>query len=420
MEKDLKMTGTDYNLSLTIFFISYALFEPLTNALLKKIRPRVFFTSIILAWGLIMTLMGVVKNFQGLLAARFFLGVAEAGLFPGVNYYLSCWYKGSELGVRSSLFFSAAALAGSFGGLLAAAISRMKGIGGLTGWAWIFIIEGVATMVVGIICYWFVYDWPATAQFLSPEDRIRAQRRIILAKQGRTAEDFDKRHIFAALSDWKSYLYMLIYQGCLIPLYAFSLFLPTIIAGIGYKGTHAQLLTVPPYACAAVLTPIVGYIGDKTQKRGYLNMATVSIGIIGFILLLASGNPHIQYAGTFLGAMGIYPCIPNTLSWVSNNTEGNLKRGFALGMIVGWGNLNGVVSSNIYLVKEKPRFRTGHSVVLASQIVLLLGGSIAMHVLLRLENSRRRAGKRDNLLTGMSEEEIAIAGDKRPDFFYKL
>jgi MFS transporter, ACS family, DAL5 transporter family protein len=93
----------------------------------------------------IMTLMGLVKNNAGLLAARWFLGIAEAGLFPGVNFYLSCWYKGSEIGVRSSIFFSAAALAGSFGGLLAAAIARMHGIGGMPGWAWIFIIEGLAT-----------------------------------------------------------------------------------------------------------------------------------------------------------------------------------------------------------------------------------------------------------------------------------
>lgn len=141
MENDIGMGGTDYNMTLTIFFISYALVEPLTNILLKRFGPRIFFTSIILSWGLIMTLMGLVKSFSGLMAARWFLGMAEAGLFPGVNYYLSCWYKRSELGIRAAMFFSAAALAGSFGGLLAAAIAQMDGIAGLDGWAWIFIIE---------------------------------------------------------------------------------------------------------------------------------------------------------------------------------------------------------------------------------------------------------------------------------------
>merc|ERR1712230_209402 len=177
MEEDLDMGGHDYNNALTIFFISYALAEPITNVLLKRLTPRVFFTGIILLWGLIMTLMGLVTSYSGLLACRWFLGLAEAGLFPGVNYYLSCWYKRSELGMRAAVFFSAAALAGSFGGLLAAAIAQMEGVGGKAGWAWIFIIEGLATMFVGCFCWWMVFDWPATARFLTEEDRLRLRRR---------------------------------------------------------------------------------------------------------------------------------------------------------------------------------------------------------------------------------------------------
>jgi MFS family permease len=420
MEDELGMSGRDYNLSLTIFFISYALFEPLTNTLLKRLTPRLFFTGIILVWGIIMTLMGLVKNFEGLLAARFFLGVAEAGLFPGVNYYLSCWYKGSEIGVRSALFFSAAALAGSFGGLLAAAIAKMDGIGGKPGWAWIFILEGLATTLVGVCCWWMVFDWPETAQFLSPDDKIRVQRRILLDKQGPTAEEFDKRHIYEALKDWKTYGYMVIYMGCLIPLYAFSLFLPTILRGMGHTGTHAQLLSVPPYAVAAICTVSIGFLADKTRWRGYCNIGVVLVGITGFVMLISSANPKIQYAGTFLGAAGIYPTIANTLSWVINNTEGSLKRAVTLGMVVGWGNLTGVVSSNIYLVQEAPRFWTGHGVVLASQCLFLLGGSIFMHVRLRLENKKRNNGGIDQQWAALTQEQRWFSGDKRPDFVYTL
>ncbi|KAH7002669.1 major facilitator superfamily domain-containing protein [Ilyonectria destructans] len=399
MELDLGMSGTDYNLSLTIFFISYAVFEPLTNALLKRLTPRIFFTSIIVTWGLIMTLMGFVTNFRGLLAARWFLGIAEAGLFPGVNYYLSCWYKGSEIGVRLALFFSAAALAGSFGGLLAAAIAQMDGIG-------------------GIFCWWMVFDWPENARFLSPDDRIRVQRRIIADRQGRTAEDFDKRHIFAALKDWKTYGYMVIYMGCLVPLYAFSLFLPTILRGMGYQGTHAQLMSVAPYAAAATVTVAIGFLADRTRWRGYLNMVTVTVGIAGFLMLISTSNPKVQYAGTFFGAIGIYPTIPNTLSWIVNNTEGSLKRAVVLGLVVGWGNLNGVVSSNIYLVKQAPRFWTGHSVVLGYQVIFLLGGSIFMHFALARQNKLRREGKMNEKWDAMTEDERWVAGDKRPDFVY--
>ena len=149
-------------------------------------------------------------------------------------------------------------------------------------------------------------------------------------------------------------------------------------------------------------------------------MATVTVGAIGFALLLSSSNIHIQYAGTFLGAAGIYPTIPNTLSWVSNNTEGSLKRAVVLGMVVGWGNLNGVVSSNIYLKTQRPRFWTGHGVVLGYQLVFLLGGSIFMHFALKRENRKRRSGERDNMHAGLSEELKIIKGDVRPDFIYTL
>jgi MFS transporter, ACS family, DAL5 transporter family protein len=146
--KDLNMTNTQYNLCLTIFFISYSVFEVPSNVLLKRLKPHIWLPSTMTLWGIVMTFMGFVHNYSGLLAARWFLGLTEAGLyppscgtsdhrFPGVQFYLSCWYKRKELGVRSAIFFSAAALSGSFGGLLAAGIADMKGRGGKPGWAWI-------------------------------------------------------------------------------------------------------------------------------------------------------------------------------------------------------------------------------------------------------------------------------------------
>ena len=137
-------------------------------------------------------------------------------------------------------------------------------------------------------------------------------------------------------------------------------------------------------------------------------------------MLLASSDPHIQYAGTFLGAAGIYPTIPNTLTWASNNIEGVYKRGVIIGIVVGWGNLNGVVSSNIYLKSEKPRYWTGHGTVLAYLIVCLLGGTVFMYTMLGIENRKRKSGKRDNMHAGMTPDEIWVAGDKRPDFIYTL
>lgn len=279
-------------------------------------------------------------------------------------------------------------MAGSFGGLLAAALSQMGGVAGKSGWAWIFIIEGIATVVVGFFCWWMVFNWPDTAGFLSPDERARVCRRLMQDKQASTTEAYDKRHVYAALKDWKTWLYAVIMVGCCLPLYSFSLFLPTILRGMGYAGTHAQLLSVPPYATAAACTVLVGWLADKTKARGPYNIVFSIIGAVGFSILIASSDPHTQYAGTFLGALGIYPAIPNTLAWVANNTQGMIKRGVVIGIVVGTGNLSGIVSSNIFLKSDSPRFRIGLGTILATQSCCLLFGSVAMHLLLRRENRK--------------------------------
>lgn len=177
-----------------------------------------------------MTCMGLVHNYAGLMAVRFFLGLTEAGLFPGIGYFLSCWYRRNEFGVRMAIFFSGAALAGSFGGLLAAAIALMDGVGGKRGWSWIFILEGLATIVVGAMSFWMVQDFPDKASFLSPDDRKRALRRLAADKQASAGhEKFEMTYFWESVKDWKTYMFAIIYMGAVMPLYAFSLFVPTII-----------------------------------------------------------------------------------------------------------------------------------------------------------------------------------------------
>lgn len=199
-------------------------------------------------WGIACVCCGLVHNFAGLATARWFLGLFEAGLFPGMtfqinrptrpltqsnplsgcNFYLSCWYKRSEFGVRSAIFFSAAAIAGSFGGLLAAAISQMDGVGGKAGWAWIFILEGLITVIIGVVSVWMVHDFPDEATFLSPEDRLRVYHRLKADQQASAEhESFSWKYVVASLKDWKTYTGCLIYMGAGGGLYGFSIFLPT-------------------------------------------------------------------------------------------------------------------------------------------------------------------------------------------------
>jgi MFS family permease len=283
------------------------------------------------------------------------------------------------------------------------------------------ILEGLATILVGIASYWMVHDFPAEATFLTPDDRARVLRRLRDDKQASAShESFRMKYFWQSIIDWKTLMFAIIYMGADGALYAFSLFLPTIISQLGYTSTTANLLSVPPYAAAAIVTVFIGWLADRTQQRGLCNIGISLLAIIGFSMLLGSNKPGIQYAGTFLGAMGIYPCVANTISWASNNVEGVYKRGITIGFVIGWGNLNGVVSSNIYRQKDKPRFFLGHGVVLAYLTLFLFGGSMVTRTMLAAENKKRREGKRDGWVEGKSEQEVLEMGDRKPDFLYTL
>ncbi|KKA30616.1 hypothetical protein TD95_000832 [Thielaviopsis punctulata] len=423
LTKDISMTTTMFNHTLTIFFVSYSLFEPLANVLLKRMRPSRFIPLIMFLWGCTMLGMGFVKNWDGLMAARWFLGLTEAGLFPGVSYYLSCWYKRSEFGVRLAIFFSSAAIAGSFGGLLAAGISKMDGIGGHPGWAWIFILEGGLTVVVGLLSFFFVHDFPSEAKFLTDDERARVLYRLASDNQSSSHDEkFKWKFLWQALKDWKMYSGMLVYMGALMPMYSFSLFLPTIISSMSFTTADSvirnQLLSVPPYILAALTTMVCGLWSDRSGRRGIFQIPLGSLAIVGFIMVMASSNPAVQYTGTFLAAAGTYALIPISLAWIANNIEGMYKRGITMGFVIGWGNLNGIVSSNVYF--NDPKFYEGHGTVLGYFVICTIMGSAITMYLLNRENRLRREGKRDHWVENKTALEIHEMGDNRPDFFYVI
>lgn len=340
------------------------------------------------------------------------LGTFEAGLFPGVNYYLSCWYKRSEFGIRAAIFFSAATVSGAFGGLLAAAISNMEGIGGKHAWAWIFILEGLVTVVAGAASFWIIQDFPDTAKFLTEEERTLVIRRLQADDQFSAAgENLKMKYIWKSLLDWKTWIGMVIYVGADMPLYAFSLFLPSIINQLGFKATPANLLTVPVYFAAGLMTCFVGFMADRYGHRGFFNVGCLCIGAAGYIILVASRNAALSYFAVYMAACGIYPVIPNTIAWVSNNVEGSYKRSVSLAMVISFGNINGAVSSNVYRAKDKPWYPLGHGLVLM-YISFGIIASIAYHFALRRENGRRDRGERDEVI-GKSGDSVLDAQNEK-------
>jgi predicted MFS family arabinose efflux permease len=191
-------------------------------------------------------------------------------------------------------------------------------------------------VIIGIASFWMVHDFPDEARFLTPSERQRVIRRLREDGQasGRS-EELRSVYVWQALKDWKTYLFMVIYGGSAGSLYAFSLFLPSIIKELGYTSTKANLLSVPPYGAAFALTITVGWLADRTKRRAAFNLAVSLLAVVGFGLLIVSENARVKYAATFFCALGIYPTIANTITWASNNIEGVYKRGIVLGMVIG-------------------------------------------------------------------------------------
>ncbi|KIW71098.1 hypothetical protein PV04_03303 [Phialophora macrospora] len=389
LEDDLGMSGLDYNGALAIFFPFYVAVEPISNLMMKRTRPSLWIPSIMVVWGVCTTLMGLVTSYGGLLAARAALGIAEGGLFPGVTFYITMWYRRHECGLRMAVFFSAATAAGAFGGLLARGITEMDGVGGKGGWAWIFILEGIVTFVVAVLAFWVMNDYPSTAKFLTPDERHEVSRRL---EQDRSslADEYDMKYFWDAVRDWKIWVHMFITIGVYTPLYSFSLFLPTIVRTLDYTNETAQLMTVPPYIVACFLCITGGFAADKLKTRGIFMIGFNITAIVGLIMLISSQNPHVKYAGCFFFGAGIYPNVPQGVAWNGNNIGGSVKRAVGIAMHVGFGNLGGIISGFIYLSEDSPKFTKGHA-ILIGMLTMSTCLQIFMTLYLRRENARRDA-----------------------------
>ncbi|KAJ4352809.1 hypothetical protein N0V95_003917 [Ascochyta clinopodiicola] len=424
----LGMSGVQYNLCLTVFFFTYAAFEIPSNLLLKRLRPSIWLPTIMVAWGIVMTLMGIVQNYHGLLIARIFLGATEAGLFPGVAYYITMWYCRHEAQFRQALFFSAASIAGAFSGLLAFGIAHMDGVGNLEGWRWIFILEGILTVIVAVLAYFTLYDFPETASFLTEEERafvvyrLKYQGALNETANGvRVAEDdsFQWKFVKSAFLDWQVWTSVCIYWGISCPLYGISLFLPSIIRGLGYTSSTAQLLTVPIYIAASILAIAVAWCSDRAGKRYPFILVCLCIMAVGFIMCIASKSPGVIYAGVFIVACALYPAFPGNVTWLSNNLAGSTKRATGQAIQIGVGGLAGAMASNFYRAEDAPHYILGHALELG-----FIGlGIVAL--LVTVFNYKRINAKRERQLSegvhnGYTPEELSELGDRSMAFKYFL
>ncbi|KAJ7777299.1 major facilitator superfamily domain-containing protein [Mycena metata] len=421
MAQDLKLSGMRYQMAAAAFFITYGLLEVPCNILLKLLRPSIWISSIVLAWGIVMVSMAFVKTWQGLIIARLFLGVAESGLGPALGFCVTLWYRHDQQARPIAFYFSAATLAGAFGGLLAFCIEKMNGLGGLPGWSWIFLLEGLVTIIISLVSFWAMIDYPSTATFLTPAEREHLLDVLRRDTAGEPSH-FEMKFVWETFKSPKSWLQAVIFIGLTVPTYSFTLFLPTIIHALGFSATNAQLLTVPPYAAGCVFTISIGTLSDRTQIRGPFITVFSFLGIMGYIMLLATDpqkQPAVGYAGCIIAAIGIFPGIALSIAWSAGNAGGSLKKAVIIALVGSVGNLGGICASFVYRTQDTPRFRFGHSVAIGFLILSCLASLSATLWYRRLNQQKERLCRENNISLDRKADFSALGVDS-PLFRYVL
>ncbi|KAK4242406.1 major facilitator superfamily domain-containing protein [Achaetomium macrosporum] len=418
LERDLGLGGVEYNTALTIFFVPYVLFEIPSNILLKHFSPRVWLSLCCIGFGFVTAMQGLVQNYSGLLATRFFLGVFESAMFPGCFYLLSTWYRRHEAQKRFSFFFSSTSLAGAFGGLLASGIGKMDYVRGYRGWRWIFIIEGCFTVVVGAIFLFTFPTFPEQTTWLREDEREFVKARL-RASQGHSGAErkITGRDVLTVMSDYKIWLGGLMYFGLIVPAYSYAYFSPTILQSYKYDAITTQLRSVPPWAVAFGFAMIVAAASDWVKHRFLFVMGAICISIAGFAVLLnVHDNLPVQYSALFLICMGTYSAMPVIVCWFNMNLGGHHRRAIGSAWQIGFGNIGGIIATYSFVQSDAPFYRKGYAICV-SFICLSAVSCIAYALAVVWENRKRSKQPHDLNLT---ESEKIELGDLNPEFRYML
>lgn len=346
MEEDLGLVGNQYQIAVSLLFVTYIASELPSNLVIKKFTPSRWLSFITTGWGIVATLTGIVQGFKGLVACRIILGALEGGLFPGLTVYLTLFYTKKEYALRIGYLFVSAAIAGSLGGIFAYGIGHMDGIAGLRGWRWIMIIEGLPTVILGVAIWWWFADSVETAHYLTPREReLIDLRRRMQVGHTKSSDQMHKADVYEGFRDWKIWLFCVGQFGGDTILYGYSTFLPTIIKTLGSWSTaEVQALTIPCYGLGAISYIIVAWCSDRTQRRAIFTVIFGLICAAGYAILVSPAPNGARYFGCFLVAAGLYVIVGLPLAWLPSNNPRYGKRTVATGLQLTIGNSAGIAA----------------------------------------------------------------------------
>ena len=309
MKQDLGFGDAVYGLGAGIFFIGYFVFEVPSNLILERVGPRFWIARIMITWGVISSAMMFVSGEAAFYALRFLLGVAEAGFFPGIVLYLTYWFPAAERARAVALFMTATAMAGVVGGPLSGALLEMDGLAGLEGWQWLFLLEGIPAVVLGFVVLGFLTDRPEHAEWLEPGERswlvarLAEERASVERSHGRIA-------LRRAFVDGRVWSLAILYFALVLGIYAVSLWLPQIVAGLAQMSDfEVGLVSALPYVGASVGMVVVGAHSDRTGERRWHIAAPALVGAAGFVASAAFEHPVLALLGLSVAALGIWSAL---------------------------------------------------------------------------------------------------------------
>ncbi|KAF8817612.1 MFS general substrate transporter [Phlegmacium glaucopus] len=431
LQSDLHLTDKQYQICISVLYVPYIISELPSNLLLRKIGPRLLLPSLLTIWGIMVTLQGLVTSFEGLVTVRAFLGLVEGPMFPGIVLYLSGFYTRKELSLRIALFFSASSLAGAFSGLLAAAIVNMNGIGGRPGWAWIFILEGLFSIVIGLIGFFVVPSTPRDSKFLTEDQKDIITRRLEMDRPSMTpAHTFSLKEVLRSLtSPHVILLFITAFLGGTL-LYGLALFLPSIVRQLGFSPNKTQLLTVGPFAAGFFVTLISAFWSDRHEIRGIPTILISLLAVAGYALYLRAEHRYTSYGALYLMVPGVFASTPVFAAWMANNSEPHYRRATSVALGFMAANSGGILSTWIYPSNQGPKFTKATILNLVFSIFVIVCCLLNMAYLSWRNKVKQRPGVRAKLLekypVGEKEGDDGSLnawmdlGDRHPDFVYTL
>jgi predicted MFS family arabinose efflux permease len=299
----------------------------------------------------------------------------------------------------------------------------MEGVAGLEGWRWIFILEGIFTVLFGLFAFTVLPNTPAQVRTFRPEHVTQCTRRLHEDAAFPDPGRINTRNVVSAFKSVHVLLSCLVLFASGTCLFGLAYFTPSIVQSLGYSQTRTQLMTVPPFACAFFVTMLSSYLADRYAQRGISAILCNVLSLIGAAITIRARGFSARYAGLVFLITGVYSSAPSLISWIPNNSAGHVRRATAIAMGFVSTNSGGILSTWIYPRKDAPYYAVGAGVNLGMVCVMIVGCAVQMAWLWRRNGQKEKNGVEGVLrkegLTGKSEEEVwEVLGDKHPRYRY--